>query len=170
MNKEYLLITGATGFIGAHVTEKLLSDKSYPLIAIVRKDRNYKNVNDLRNKGVLLVEGYFYDKNLLEKIFETFPIQNVIHLAALRGGGAGTKRDYYEVNVHGTEALLEASFKNRVKRFIFCSSVGVFGTIPKKPPPARRPRMFPIICTIRVKSRRKEVSTATLKKGSTPLS
>jgi len=48
MSKEYVLITGATGFIGSHVVEKLLLDKSYRLIVIVRKNRNYKNVNDLR--------------------------------------------------------------------------------------------------------------------------
>jgi len=47
MNKEYVLITGATGFIGSHVTEKLLLDKSYRLITIVRKSRKYKNVKDL---------------------------------------------------------------------------------------------------------------------------
>ena len=134
MNKEYVLITGATGFIGSHVTEKLLSDKSYRLIAIVRKNRNYKNVNDLENKGVILAEGNFYDKIFLEKIFNKFPVQNVIHIAALRGGGAGTREDYYEVNVCGTEVLLEASFNNQVKKFIFCSSVGVFGTIPEELP------------------------------------
>jgi len=134
MNEEYVLITGATGFIGSHVTERLLLDKSYSIVAIVRKNRNYKNVNDLENKGVILVEGNFYDKIFLEKIFNKFPVQNVIHIAALRGGGAGTREDYYEVNVCGTEVLLEASFKNQVKKFIFCSSVGVFGTIPEELP------------------------------------
>jgi nucleoside-diphosphate-sugar epimerase len=134
MNKAYVLITGATGFIGSHVTEKLLSDKSYRLIAIVRKNRNYKNVNELENKGAILAEGNFYDKIFLEKIFNKFPVQYVVHIAALRGGGTGTKEDYYEVNVHGTEVLLAASLQNHVKKFIFCSSVGVFGTIPKEVP------------------------------------
>jgi nucleoside-diphosphate-sugar epimerase len=134
MNKEYVLITGATGFIGSHVTEKFLSDESYRIVAIVRSKKNYKNVEELENKGAILVEGNFYDNNLLEKLFEEFPIQNVIHIAALRGGGAGTREDYYEVNVCGTEVLLEASFKNQIKKFIFCSSVGVYGTIPKELP------------------------------------
>ena len=134
MNKEYVLITGATGFIGSHVTEKLLSDESYRIVAIVRSKKNYKNVEELENKGAILAEGNFYDNNFLEKLFNKFPVQNVIHIAALRGGGAGTREDYYEVNVCGTEVLLEASFKNQVKKFIFCSSVGVFGTIPKDVP------------------------------------
>ena len=134
MSEEYLLITGATGFIGSHVIEKLLSDRLYRIVAIVRKNKNYKNVEELKHKGVILVEGSFYDNNLLEMIFEKFPVQNVIHIAALRGGGVGTKEDFYEVNVRGTEVLLAASLKNQVKKFIFCSSVGVFGTIPKEVP------------------------------------
>ena len=134
MSKEYVLITGATGFIGSHLTEKLLLENQYHLVAIVRKMRNYKNVNDLENKGVILVKGNFYDKSILEKIFKKFTVQNVIHTAALRGGGAGTKEEYYKVNVFGTKMLLEASLTHQIKKFIFCSSVGVFGTTPEELP------------------------------------
>ena len=134
MKREHLLITGSTGFIGSHVAERLLSEKRYVIIAIVRKGINYKNVDDLKEKGVILFEGSFYDRALLEGVFKEFPIRNVIHAAALRGGGAGTKEDYNRINVLGTEALLEASFANQVSKFIFISSVGVFGTIPMEVP------------------------------------
>lgn len=134
MSKEYVLITGATGFIGSYITEKLLLENQYHVVTIVRKIGNYKNVIDLENKGVILVEGNFYDKSILEKIFKNSRVQSVIHIAALRGGGAGTKEEYYTVNVLGTEMLLETSLKYQVKKFIFCSSVGVFGTIPKELP------------------------------------
>ena len=52
----------------------------------------------------------------------------------MTGEGAGTKRDYHDVNVHGTEVLLSAARRHRVEKFIFCSSVGVFGTIPAEVP------------------------------------
>ena len=130
MNKEYVLITGATGFIGFHVVDELLLNGSYNIIAIVRKDKNYKNVAELKRKGVILVEGNFFDKNLVKYIFRHFPIKNVIHIAALRGIGVATRKEYLRVNVQGTEVLLEESFSRRVKKFIFFSSVGVFGTIP----------------------------------------
>ena len=117
MSKEYILITGATGFIGSHVTEKLLTDEYYCIVAIVRRKKNYKNVEELKNKGAILAEGNFYDINFVEKIFKEFQIQHVIHIAALRGGGVGTKDDYYKVNVMGTETLLKASLKNGIKRF-----------------------------------------------------
>lgn len=134
MNKEYVLVTGATGFIGSYVTEELLLDQSYEVVTIVRNTKNYRNVERLENIGAILVEGNFYDGNFLEGLFEKFPIENVIHIAALRGGGRGTWNDYYKVNVKGTQALLEVSFNHRIKRFIFCSSVGVFGTIPEELP------------------------------------
>ena len=134
MKKESLLITGSTGFIGSHVAEKLLSEKRYNVIAIVRKKTNYRNVNDLKSKGTILFEGGFYDQNLLERIFEEFPVKYVIHAAALRGGGAGTKEDYHRINVLGAEALLKASLEYRVGKFILFSSVGVLGTIPREVP------------------------------------
>src|SRR4030042_2179302 len=134
MSKEYVLITGATGFIGSHVVEKLLLDNRYHVVAIVRKIRNYKNVLTLKDKGAILIEGNFYKNTLLDYVFENFSIKYVIHIAALRGLGAGTEEDYYRINVIGTEMLLERSLKNHVEKFIFCSSVGVYGTIPSELP------------------------------------
>lgn len=129
MDKQYTLITGATGFIGSHVAARLLLE-SYPLVAIVRKTANYKNVNNLRQDGAVLIEGRFYDKELLENLFANFPIENIIHVAALRGGGMGTGEDYQKINVLGTETLLQVSLQHRVRRFVYISSVGVTGTIP----------------------------------------
>lgn len=134
MDKEYTLVTGATGFIGSHVVERLLSEGHYAVIAIVRNPGNYKNVTSLRERGVVLIEGSFYDKTILEQVFRKFAVRNVIHIAALRGAGYGAEEDYYRVNVYGTEVLLEESLKNHVTRFLFCSSVGVYGTIPHELP------------------------------------
>jgi len=130
MQKEYILITGATGFIGSHVIHKLLSEKIYKIVAIVRDIDNYKNVKKLKQSGVILIKGDFYNKDVVEKIFSQFPVRHVIHIAALRGGGAGTSKDYLTVNVKGTEVLLKESYDYKINKFIFCSSVGVFGTIP----------------------------------------
>lgn len=134
MTEQHILITGATGFIGSNVAHKFLAEKDYRVVAMVRGNRAYKNADDLRGKGAILVEGSFCDKVFTERVFEEFPVDCVIHLAALRGGGAGTANDFHEVNVQGTEVLLETALQNRVKKFIFCSSVGVFGTIPKTRP------------------------------------
>ncbi|MFP4087208.1 MAG: NAD-dependent epimerase/dehydratase family protein [Desulfobacteraceae bacterium] len=134
MEKGYTLITGATGFIGSHVAKRLLQDGTWPVIAIVRRGRGYKNTADLERRGTVLVRGRFYDPDLLDRLLKSFPIRNVIHIAALTGEGKGSRKDYNDVNVRGTDVLLSVSHRNRVDKFIFCSSVGVFGTIPVKLP------------------------------------
>ncbi|MCP4650151.1 MAG: NAD-dependent epimerase/dehydratase family protein [PVC group bacterium] len=134
MNKECVFITGATGFIGSHIAEKLIEQNIYNIVAIVREDVNYKNTEQLKTKEVILVKGEFHNKKTVLDIFEKFPIAYVIHCAALRGTGAGLQHLYEQVNVKGTQILLEASLEHRIKRFIFCSSVGVLGTIPQKVP------------------------------------
>lgn len=143
MSPGYTLITGATGFIGSHVAEKLLRDKSWPVIAIAREGRGYKNTAELEREGALLVQGRFYDPDLLQRVFTQFPIRNVVHIAALTGEGKGRQKDYEEINVQGTENLLDASHRYGVDKFIYCSSVGVFGTIPEKTPADLQTRLKP---------------------------
>ena len=93
-----------------------------------------KRLRSLKIEELRLLKEVFYDENLLEKVFSDYPITHVIHLAAIRGEGTHSKKDYYEVNVRGTERLLEASHRHKVQRFILCSSVGVFGIPPSMLP------------------------------------
>ena len=128
--KDIVLITGATGFIGSHVTERLLQDNSLCVVAIVRKQN--VNIASLAKRGVIVIEGNFHDNAVVNEVFEKYPVNYVIHLAALRG--AGSSDDYFSINVLGTEHLLDQSHKHRVDKFIFISSVGVYGTIPQEVP------------------------------------
>ena len=134
MNKNIILITGATGFIGSHVVKKLLTDESLCTIAFARK--NSLRTDWLTKSGAIAIEGNFYDNDLIKEVFSKYSVNYVIHLAALRG--AGSKEDYFSVNVQGTEHLLEQSLKYRVSKFIFISSVGVYGTIPNELPANRK--------------------------------
>jgi len=143
LEKAYTLITGATGFIGSHVAERLLLDGTWPVIAIVRGGRGYKNTTELEMRGAVLVRGRFYDQDVLKRIFKQFPIHNVIHIAGLTGEGKGSRKDYNEVNVRGTETLLAISYRHSVEKFIYCSSVGVFGTIPAEAPADLTTRLNP---------------------------
>lgn len=134
MDKHYVLVTGATGFIGSHVAEPLVRDGRLSVIAIVRKAGHYKNVEKLRECGAILIPGLFYDRSLLNDVFSAYPVSTVIHIAAVRGLGLGTEDDYYRINVGGTKQLLELAQQHGVRKFIFCSSVGVWGTIPQEVP------------------------------------
>ena len=134
MPAEFTLLTGATGFIGSHVAEALLLDRTWPVIAIVRGGRGHKNTLELERQGAILVRGRFYDPDLLTQVFTDRRIRNVIHIAALTGEGKGRKEDYNKVNIQGTEKLLAASYRHGVNKFIYCSSVGVYGAVPEHVP------------------------------------
>ncbi len=131
---EGVLVTGATGLIGFHVARELAADKRFKTVCIVRRGADSRKADALRRLDVGIEEGSFLDPDTLGRIFESYAIRYVVHLAALRGGGAGTREDYARVNVAGTEGLLKLSVARGVRRFIYCSSVGVFGTIPKQLP------------------------------------
>ncbi|MBI4845909.1 MAG: NAD(P)-dependent oxidoreductase [Candidatus Omnitrophica bacterium] len=143
MQKENILLTGATGFIGWHLVRYVLKEDRYNIIAIVRKSDNYKNSEKMKGLKVQLAEGNFYEEAFVQNVFKSYPIDYVIHCAALRGSGAGYCEEYQRVNVRGTEVLLEAALSYKVKKFIFCSSVGVFGTIPKEVPASVQTSLSP---------------------------
>jgi len=128
-----ILLTGINGFIGRHVADKLISSQINIVAPVRENHKNSKIIKDFEKRGVKIITGNFYNENLLNKIFE-YKIDAVIHLASIRGEGFGSWDDYYKVNVLGTEKLLKFSKKNGTTKFIYCSSVGVLGTIPKSQP------------------------------------
>jgi len=134
MSDQSILLTGASGLIGRHVVKKLASLHSARLVCILRDGERHPQAQLLIREGAVVVPGNFYKHAVIEKAFEGHQIQQVIHLAAIRGGGKATAADFREVNVRGTERLLRAAYEHKVQKFIFCSSVGVYGTIPANMP------------------------------------
>ena len=136
-----ILVTGGAGFIGSHLTDKLLSlgekvtcldnfnDYYDPQI----KRQNIKESS--KNNNFVLLEGDIRDLIVLERIFAQNQIHQVVHLAACVGVRYSLKRPllYTEVNVQGTANLLEMSKKYRVNSFVFASSSSVYGTNEKVP-------------------------------------
>lgn len=122
-----ILVTGASGFLGGHLIEEMVS-KGYDVIGMVRKS---SNTSFLRSLGVKLRVGDLTIPESLKQATEDIDI--VIHLAAYYTF-FGKKEMYRKVNVEGTRLLLEASLRNDVKRFVYCSSTEAIG--PVKNPPA----------------------------------
>ncbi len=112
-----ILVTGATGFIGSNLVKELLR-KNFRVKCLVRQ-----NGKELERIGAEVVYGQITDLEFLKKI--TSDVEVVFHLAAIRGQTDKSKKDYWEVNVKGTENILKAAGKE--KRIIHCSSVGVLG-------------------------------------------
>jgi len=136
-----ILLTGVSGFIGSHVLKELLNS-GFKVIAPVREQSFSKIDEEVKsNNNVQFLKGNYFDPHLLTNSVTT-PVDTIIHLAAIRGAGMGTLTDYTKINVSGTQTLLDYAKKHKIKKFIYCSTVGVLGSIPKNPPakPDDKPR------------------------------
>ncbi len=76
--------------------------------------------------------GNFYERKTLEKLNNH--IDCIIHCAAIRGETGQSQSEYDCINVAGTEELLKFAQEENIPRFIFISTVGVLGTIPRSQP------------------------------------
>ncbi len=136
-----ILLTGAAGFIGSHLAEKLLA-KNYAVLGLDNFDDFYPREIKAKNISVALnydnyklIEGDIREKELLEKIFAENEIETVIHLAAKAGVRPSIENaaEYYDVNINGTTAILETMRKFKVNNLIFASSSSVYGNSERVP-------------------------------------
>lgn len=123
-----ILVTGGTGFIGSHLVEALVK-RGYQVRCLVR-ETTAERINFLRKLEVDLIQGDLLNKRKLKEALQNIDI--VYHIAGAVDAKTKSKKVFYDVNVKGTENILEASIKAGVKRFIHCSSVGVYGIVDKK--------------------------------------
>ena len=121
-----ILLTGSTGFIGGNVLSSLL-DNQFEVMAPVRSVSHGKLT--IKHKNLLSVKGDFWDDSVFDA-YNKFNPDVIIHLAAIRGEGFGNYDEYHKVNIIGTEKLVNYALENGIKSFIYCSTVGVYGTIP----------------------------------------
>jgi len=151
-----IFITGCAGFIGAHLTKKLL-ENSHRIIGIDNLNDYYSvelkkaRLKDLigENKNFIFKKADICDKKSLDEIFSKNRLDLVIHLAAQAGVRYSLVNPYvYEkTNILGTLNILEAVRHNRPKpKLIFASSSSVYGEskqIPfKENDPCNKPASF----------------------------
>ncbi len=130
-----ILVTGAAGFIGSHLCERLTAD-GHSVWGLDNFDDYYdpvikrRNISDVvKHPRMHLVEGDIRDQVLLEGLFASVPFDLVIHLAARAGIRPSIREPglCYDVNVTGTLRLLDAMRQHRVARLVFASSSSVYG-------------------------------------------
>jgi UDP-glucuronate 4-epimerase len=131
-----ILITGAAGFIGSHLAERLLGD-GHSITGMDNFDDFYdpkiKRGNiapALKNRNYRLIEADILDTRALERIFKADRYHAVVHLAARAGVRPSIEQPalYQRVNVEGTANVLEAMRRAGVRRLIFGSSSSVYGS------------------------------------------
>jgi UDP-glucuronate 4-epimerase len=143
---QHVLITGGAGFIGSHLTRRLLGQGERVTVLDDFNDfydpaRKRANVAEFVGRpGYLLVEGDIRDEALVNRLFAEpaagrGPFDAVIHLAA-RAGVRPSLREpilYEDVNCIGTLRLLEAARHHGPANFVFGSSSSVYGINTKVP-------------------------------------
>jgi len=149
---KHVLVTGGAGFIGSHVTGRLLGRGDR---VTVLDDFNdfydpaLKRANAARFAGRddwRLVEGDIRDAALVDRLFAASRFDAVIHLAA-RAGVRPSLREpilYEDVNCIGTLRLLEAARHHGPADFVFASSSSVYGINEKVPFAESDPVELPI--------------------------
>lgn len=135
MKKEIILVTGSAGFIGSHLTRKLLKN-GYRVVGIDNFCDFYPPLFKKENIADILTEKNFtlYNRDItnvddLKLLFENHKIEKIVHLAAMAGVRPSMSQPslYEKVNIAGTLNLLELAKSFRVKQVIFASSSSVYG-------------------------------------------
>jgi len=136
-----VLVTGAAGFIGSHLSERLLArgdevlglDNFNSFYDPAIKRRHAAELS--RGEGFRMIEGDIRDRELVARLFAEEQPDSVIHLAAMAGVRPSLEDPvhYHDVNCTGTAVLLEAARRAGLKRFVFGSSSSVYGGNEKVP-------------------------------------
>lgn len=124
-------VTGATGFVGAHVVRHLLENGA----KVVCLQRDAVRLSSLEILGlrekVTIINGSLEDLPLMERILNEYEIDAVFHLAAQALVGAANRSPLstFETNIRGTYLLLEACrLSEIVKRIVVASSDKAYGS------------------------------------------
>jgi UDP-glucose 4-epimerase len=127
-----LLVTGGAGYIGSHTTVALL-EAGHDVVSLDNysnsSPRSLERVQHIAGRSLTAVEGDVRDAALLARLFGEHALDGVIHFAALKAVGESVAKPlaYYDNNVGGTLALLQAMQAAGVRRFVFSSSATVYG-------------------------------------------
>jgi nucleoside-diphosphate-sugar epimerase len=118
-------LTGATGYTGGRLLESFLA-RGDAVSALARPGSRRP-----ASPGVRWVEGDLSDRAALDRLTEG--AEAVVHVAAVYRTAGHPDAYYREVNVAGTERLLEAAARRGIGRFVHTSTVGVHGDVHEPP-------------------------------------
>lgn len=140
MNKQHILVTGGAGFIGSHLAERLLAE-GHHITVIDNFDPFYGRSVKEANLAVFCEHPNcrFIEMDILneqdyqDKLTGHYDV--IVHLAAKAGVRPSIENPvaYQDVNVKGTQNLLEFARKRGIHQFVFASSSSVYGINPHFP-------------------------------------
>jgi len=130
-----ILVTGGTGLVGSQLIEDLI-EKGHSPDSIRALVRPQSDPAFLRQRGVRLCPGDVLDLESLKAAARG--VHTVFHCA---GAVTEKKKELFrQVNFHGTERMLEAARLAGVDRFIYVSTIGIYGLLEKTPATEEHPK------------------------------
>ncbi len=121
-----IFITGGAGFIGSHLTERIIDNNQITIFDNLHRDAlKYTKFKD--HKNLRFIKGDVLDNEALEKSMDNIDI--VIHMASIAGVSTVISKPTttLRINLMGTQNLLELCKKKGINRFITFSTSEVYG-------------------------------------------
>ncbi len=135
-----VLITGGSGFIGINIAELLLESGEH-LAVLYSRSRPPRQAMEMMEKQagtVIWEQGDVQDESRLNEVMKKHSIDHVVHAAVITPNAAREREQMQtiiQVNCLGTLRVLAAAEKNSVRRFVYVSSVAVYGDVCQKEDP-----------------------------------
>ncbi|MEQ1388967.1 UDP-glucose 4-epimerase GalE [Acinetobacter radioresistens] len=126
-----VLVTGGAGYIGSHTCVELLQ-AGHEVIVLDNLSNSSEEalhrVQQLTQKSLVFIQGDIRDHQVLEQIFDEYKIDAVIHFAGLKAVGESQQVPlvYFDNNIAGSIALVQAMQKAQIYRLVFSSSATVY--------------------------------------------
>ena len=126
-----ILVCGGAGYIGSHAVHALI-EKGEQVVIVDNLQTGHRGALNPKAK---FYEGDIRDASVLDKIFTENKVEAVIHFAANSLVGESMEKPllYFNNNVYGMQALLEAMVRHGVDKIVFSSTAAVYGE-PKRVP------------------------------------
>ena len=126
-----VLVTGGAGYIGSHTCVELL-ERGHGVVVIDNlvnsSAKSLERVQSIAGKDLAFYENDVRDRAALDRIFEKYDIDCVIHFAGLKAVGESVAMplEYYDNNLFSTVTLCEAMRDHKVNKIVFSSSATVY--------------------------------------------
>ncbi len=135
-----ILVTGAAGFIGSHLAERL-AGRGDTVVGIDNFNDYYdparkrRNAEAVRQSGVTIIKTDIRNRQEMSSLFEEHHFDAVAHIAAMAGvrNSVANPALYLDVNLGGTQTLMDAAREFRVQNFVFASTSSIYGDTPNVP-------------------------------------